>query len=54
MTGGADWVNIPGCKWIALKEQDLDEICTVVKIEMEEPIDLWEIDHPVSYGAQAY
>ena len=54
VTGGADWVNIPGCKWIALKEQDLDEICTVVKIEMEEPIDLWEIDHPVSYGAQAY
>lgn len=52
VTGGAPWVNIPGCKWIALEDSDLDDICTVIKIEMDEPIDLWTVNHPVSYGAQ--
>ncbi len=52
ITGGAPWVNIPGCKWIALDDEDLDDICTVIKIELEEAIDLWDVNHPVHFGAQ--
>lgn len=38
--GGASWVNMPGCIWIETKEEDLDEVCTVLKVELDGPIDL--------------
>lgn len=51
-TGGAPWGNIPGCIWIDFNEEDFDDICTVVKIELSEKIDLWEITEPQDFGAQ--
>ena len=44
VTGGASWVNMPGCIWIDTQEEDLDDVCSVFKVELEEPIDLvtWE------------
>lgn len=40
VTGGASWVNMPGCIWIETQEEDLDDVCTVLKVELEGPIDL--------------
>ena len=51
-TGGAPWANIPGCLWIKLDDQDFDDVCTVIKIELEEKIDLWKITEPQDFGAQ--
>ena len=39
--GGADWVNIPGILWITVPESVLDRNATVLKIELEGPLDLW-------------
>lgn len=44
VTGGASWVNMPGCIWIETQEDDLDDVCTVLKVELEGPIDLVELD----------
>lgn len=49
-TGGAPWGNIPGCLWI--RQDELDEICTAIKIELDEEMDLWEISEPQDFGAQ--
>lgn len=54
VTGGAPWANIPGCKWIDINDEDLDEICTVIKIELEGELDLWKVSEPGHYGAQDY
>lgn len=43
--GGAPWLNIPGCIWIDLTSPDIDDICTVIKIEFDEPIDLVDLSH---------
>lgn len=40
ITGGAPWVNMPGQIWIEVGEQDIDDVCTVIKVEFEEPIEL--------------
>lgn len=42
--GGASWLNMPGCIWIDIDEKDLDEVCTVVKVEFEDVIDLVEVN----------
>lgn len=54
VTGGAPWGNIPGCKWIDIEDSDLDDICTVIKIELDGELDLWELDNPGHFGAQDY
>ena len=41
--GGASWLNMPGCIWIELKKEDMDEVCTVLKVELDGEIDLVEI-----------
>lgn len=52
ITGGAPWANIPGCKWIELDETDIDEICTVLKLELDGELDLWQIEDHGHFGAQ--
>ena len=44
MLGGADWINMPGCRWIELGKEDMDEVCTVLKVELEGPIDIVDIN----------
>lgn len=46
--GGAPWVNMPGQIWIKVQDEDIDEVCTVIKVEFEEPIDMVEICNDVS------
>ncbi len=41
--GGAAWVNMPGQIWIEIEDSDLDDICTVCKVEFEEEIDLVDL-----------
>ena len=41
--GGAPWINMPGCIWIDIVDKDLDDICTVVKIEFEDELDIVDI-----------
>ena len=38
--GGADWINMPGCLWIDVPLETKDEVCSVFKLEFEEPIRL--------------
>lgn len=54
ITGGAPWGNIPGCKWIDISDNDLDPICTVLKLELDGKIDLWEIGDQGHFGAQDF
>jgi alpha-L-fucosidase len=39
--GGAPWMNIPGVLWIDLDEKDMDPNCTVIKVELDGPLDLY-------------
>ncbi|MBZ0300667.1 MAG: alpha-L-fucosidase [Anaerolineae bacterium] len=39
--GGAPWANIPGMLWIDVPEAELDPNATVLKIELEGPLDLY-------------
>ncbi len=39
--GGAPWFNIPGLLWIDLPQEYCDPVATVVKIELEGPVDLY-------------
>jgi len=39
--GGADWVNLPGILWIAVPEAQLDPNATVIKVELDGPLDLY-------------
>lgn len=39
--GGAPWVNVPGVLWISVPEEVLDPNVTVLKIELEGPLDLY-------------
>lgn len=43
--GGAGWINMPGCIWIDLPKEAMDDVCTVIKVEFDEPIDLVEMNH---------
>ena len=45
--GGAFWINMPGCIWIDVPESAIDEVCTVIKVEFDEPIDLVELNKHV-------
>ena len=42
--GGAPWVNMPGQIWVETEKSDFDDICTVLKVEFEEKIDLVSLD----------
>lgn len=51
--GAASWLNIPGRIWIQVPQNAIDELCTVIKIEFEEPIRLLPLDYdPHSVGEQ--
>lgn len=39
--GGASWMDIPGVLWIDIPEKLIDENATVVKIELDEPLELY-------------
>jgi alpha-L-fucosidase len=39
--GGASWSNIPGVLWIDVPGDVLDPLCTVLKIDLEGPLDLY-------------
>jgi alpha-L-fucosidase len=39
--GGAPWANVPGVLWIDVPEAELDSNATVIKIELEGPLDLY-------------
>lgn len=41
MIGGASWFNIPGVLWIDLPVEHCDPVATVIKIELENPVDLY-------------
>lgn len=45
--GGAPWINMPGCVWIDLPKEAMDEVCTVIKVELEGPIDIVDIEKNV-------
>ena len=40
--GGAPWFNIPGLTWIFLEPADCGKYMTVLKVEFNEPIELYE------------
>lgn len=46
--GGAPWLRMPGSIWIDIDEKDIDDICTVVKVEFEDMIDLVELNKTIS------
>ncbi len=39
--GGAPWMNIPGVLWITVPEAALDPNATVLKVELDGPLDLY-------------
>ena len=39
--GGARWLNVPGTLWIDIDEAELDEYVTVLKIELDGPLNLY-------------
>jgi len=39
--GGASWINLPGVLWVDVPERLLDGEATVLKIELEGPLDLY-------------
>lgn len=44
ITGGAPWLGMPGQIWIEIQKEDIDEICSVIKVEFEEKIDMIPCD----------
>lgn len=42
--GGAGWINMPGCIWINVDEKDTDDVCTVIKVELEDEIELVDLN----------
>ena len=44
---GAPWINMPGLIWIDLPKSATDDVCTVIKIEFNEPIDIVDINSTV-------
>lgn len=40
--GGAPWLNVPGTLWIDLPEEGLDPYVTVLKIDLDGPLDLYD------------
>lgn len=41
ITGGAPWFEIPGTTWIFMDKEDMDKYATVIKIELEDEIRLY-------------
>ena len=38
--GGAPWADMPGVLWVDVPETALDPLCTVIKLELDGPLDL--------------
>ena len=45
---------MPGCIWIDVPESAIDEVCTVIKVEFDEPIDLVELNKQVHSVGEKY
>ena len=43
--GGAPWINMPGSIWIDLPKEAVDDVCTVIKVEFDEPLDAIPVDN---------
>ena len=41
LIGGAPWLNIPGVLWIDIPKTETDPVATVIRIELEGPLDLF-------------
>lgn len=41
ITGGAPWNRIPGMLWVSMGPEDVTPYATVVKVELEEPLELY-------------
>jgi len=39
--GGASWVGLPGVLWIDVLQDALDRDATVIKVELDGPLDLY-------------
>lgn len=39
--GGAPWAHLPGILWVDVPEQAVDPLATVIKLELEGPLDLY-------------
>ena len=39
--GGAQWIGVPGTLWIDVPEAARDDVVTVLKIELDGPLDLY-------------
>ena len=39
--GGAPWAGLPGVLWIKVPEMEIDADATVIKVELEGPLDLY-------------
>ncbi len=39
--GGASWAGLPGVLWLSVSDSDLDPDATVVRLELEGPLDLY-------------
>ena len=39
--GGASWVGLPGVLWVDVPEGALDQDATVIKVELDGPLDLY-------------
>ena len=44
IVGGAPWLDMPGQIWIKTTDDDLDDVCTVIKIDFDEPINMVSIE----------
>ncbi|MGC9451287.1 MAG: alpha-L-fucosidase [Oceanipulchritudo sp.] len=40
--GGAHWLNVPGTLWIDVPRKNLDPLVSVLKIELDGPLDLYD------------
>lgn len=38
--GGAPWLNMPGCIWIDVPQRCTEDVCAVLRIDFEAPIDM--------------
>ena len=39
--GGADWIGVPGILWIDLPHREADDLATVIKVELDGPLNLY-------------
>ena len=48
IVGGAPWLDMPGQIWIKVEPEDLDNVCSVFKVEMAEELNAVDISENIS------